>query len=114
MIAARVPWYDASLTRHAMAIYTACFAAIIDTGPPIRYSRPDQTSMQQTHQKSFEVAVVGGGVCGLTCAIALQKAGVPVQLFEAAVRSTHTLMLCFLDLTRDHRQHLARLVPGSA
>ncbi|EIW63979.1 FAD/NAD-P-binding domain-containing protein [Trametes versicolor FP-101664 SS1] len=40
--------------------------------------------MQQTHQKSFEVAVVGGGVCGLTCAIALQKAGVPVQLFEAA------------------------------
>ncbi|KAI0673672.1 FAD/NAD-P-binding domain-containing protein [Trametes maxima] len=39
--------------------------------------------MQQT-QKSFEVAIVGGGVCGLTCAIALQRAGVPVQLFEAA------------------------------
>lgn len=84
----------ASLTRHATAIYTARFAAIIDTRPStqIRYDTQDYTSMQQTHQKSFEVAVVGGGVCGLTCAIALQKAGVPVQLFEAAVRSTHTLM----------------------
>lgn len=39
----------------------------------------------QTQRKNFEVAIVGGGVVGLTCAIALQKAGVPVQLFEAAV-----------------------------
>ncbi|OSD06217.1 FAD/NAD-P-binding domain-containing protein [Trametes coccinea BRFM310] len=35
-------------------------------------------------RKGFEVAIVGGGVCGLTCAVALQKAGVPVRLFEAA------------------------------
>ncbi|KAI0639949.1 FAD/NAD-P-binding domain-containing protein [Trametes polyzona] len=39
---------------------------------------------QTAPQKDFEVAVVGGGVVGLTCTIALQKAGVPVQLFEAA------------------------------
>ncbi|KAI0361038.1 FAD/NAD-P-binding domain-containing protein [Trametes cingulata] len=39
--------------------------------------------MQQP-QRDFQVAIVGGGVCGLTCAIALQRAGVPVQLFEAA------------------------------
>ncbi|CDO73093.1 hypothetical protein BN946_scf185007.g147 [Trametes cinnabarina] len=35
-------------------------------------------------RKDFEVAIVGGGVCGLTCAVALQKAGVSVRLFEAA------------------------------
>ncbi|KAI9056981.1 FAD/NAD-P-binding domain-containing protein [Trametes sanguinea] len=34
--------------------------------------------------KELEVAIVGGGVCGLTCAVALQKAGVRVRLFEAA------------------------------
>ncbi|KAH9858352.1 FAD/NAD-P-binding domain-containing protein [Lenzites betulinus] len=39
---------------------------------------------QISQQKKFEVAVIGGGVVGLTCAVALQKAGVPVQLFEAA------------------------------
>ncbi|RPD65133.1 FAD/NAD(P)-binding domain-containing protein [Lentinus tigrinus ALCF2SS1-6] len=37
-------------------------------------------------KKDFQVAVVGGGVCGLTCAIALHRAGVPVQLFEAAAK----------------------------
>ena len=36
--------------------------------------------------KDFTVAVVGGGVCGLTCAIGLAKYGVPVQVYEAAVR----------------------------
>ncbi|KAI0363144.1 FAD/NAD(P)-binding domain-containing protein [Pilatotrama ljubarskyi] len=40
--------------------------------------------MSEQPRKQFEVAIVGGGVCGLICAIALQKAGVPVQLFEAA------------------------------
>ncbi|OBZ79798.1 Salicylate hydroxylase [Grifola frondosa] len=34
--------------------------------------------------KDFQVAIVGGGVCGLVCAIALTRAGVPVELFEAA------------------------------
>ena len=36
-------------------------------------------------QRRFDVAVIGGGVCGLTCAVALQRAGVSVQVFEAAV-----------------------------
>ncbi|KAI0780346.1 FAD/NAD-P-binding domain-containing protein [Trametes elegans] len=34
--------------------------------------------------KKLQVAIVGGGVCGLTLAVALQRAGVDVQLFEAA------------------------------
>ncbi|EMD41848.1 hypothetical protein CERSUDRAFT_90429 [Gelatoporia subvermispora B] len=34
--------------------------------------------------KDFKVAIVGGGVCGLTCAVALSRRGVPVELFEAA------------------------------
>ena len=33
----------------------------------------------------FRVAVVGGGVCGLTCAIALLKEGVDVHVYEATV-----------------------------
>ncbi|EED78110.1 predicted protein [Postia placenta Mad-698-R] len=36
--------------------------------------------------KNFKVALVGGGICGLTCAIALIRAGVPVQIFEAAAK----------------------------
>lgn len=39
-----------------------------------------------SEDRRVEVAIVGGGVCGLTCAVALQRAGVSVQLFEAAVR----------------------------
>ncbi|KAI0077462.1 FAD/NAD(P)-binding domain-containing protein [Panus rudis PR-1116 ss-1] len=34
--------------------------------------------------KDFRVAVVGGGVCGLACAIALARDGVPVEIFESA------------------------------
>ena len=33
----------------------------------------------------MQVAIVGGGVCGLTCAVALMKAGIDVQIYEAAV-----------------------------
>ncbi|KAI1788893.1 salicylate hydroxylase [Ganoderma leucocontextum] len=40
--------------------------------------------MSQASEKDFKVAIIGGGVCGLACAIALQKAGIVVDLFEAA------------------------------
>ena len=33
----------------------------------------------------LRVAVVGGGVCGLTCAVGLLKQGVDVHVYEAAV-----------------------------
>lgn len=35
--------------------------------------------------KDFKVAIVGGGISGLTCAIALKQAGVSAEVFEAAV-----------------------------
>ncbi|TBU49090.1 salicylate hydroxylase [Dichomitus squalens] len=41
--------------------------------------------MSKASEKDFQVAVIGGGVCGLACAAALQKAGISVQVFEAAV-----------------------------
>ncbi|EKM53768.1 uncharacterized protein PHACADRAFT_260263 [Phanerochaete carnosa HHB-10118-sp] len=34
--------------------------------------------------KTFQVAIVGGGVCGIACAIALLKEGIDVQVYEAA------------------------------
>jgi len=36
--------------------------------------------------KDFKVALVGGGVCGLTCAVALARVGVSVEIFEAAAQ----------------------------
>lgn len=41
--------------------------------------------MQLPTIKDFRVAIVGGGVSGLVCAIALQRAGVPVDIFESTV-----------------------------
>ena len=35
--------------------------------------------------KSLKIAVIGGGVCGLTLSIGLQRAGLDVELYEAAV-----------------------------
>ncbi len=40
-----------------------------------------------TPQKDFNVAIVGGGVCGLTGPIALSQSGIRVDIFEAAVGS---------------------------
>ncbi|KAJ3488182.1 hypothetical protein NLI96_g3021 [Meripilus lineatus] len=34
--------------------------------------------------KDFEVAIIGGGICGLACALTLAKQGVTVQIYEAA------------------------------
>ncbi|KAG6809897.1 hypothetical protein H0H92_014216 [Tricholoma furcatifolium] len=35
-------------------------------------------------QKDFRVAIVGGGMCGLACAVGLMKAGIHVDIFEQA------------------------------
>lgn len=48
--------------------------------------------------KDLKVAVVGGGVCGLTCAIGLAKNGVNVEVYEAAV-STIPFVHCGVMLT---------------
>ncbi|KZV72615.1 FAD/NAD-P-binding domain-containing protein [Peniophora sp. CONT] len=39
--------------------------------------------MQRNSQKDFTVALVGGGIVGLTCAIGLARAGIQVDIFEA-------------------------------
>ncbi|KAJ3502824.1 hypothetical protein NLJ89_g8712 [Agrocybe chaxingu] len=36
--------------------------------------------------KDFTVAIVGGGMCGLACAIVLNRAGIDVNVFEAATK----------------------------
>lgn len=36
-------------------------------------------------RRNFKVAIVGGGVCGLALFVALTKAGLDVDLYEAAV-----------------------------
>lgn len=41
--------------------------------------------------KNLRVAIIGGGVCGLVCAVSLMKAGVEVQLYEASVRHRYQL-----------------------
>lgn len=46
----------------------------------------ESTSTMSRSAKNFEIAIVGGGVCGLAAAVALQKAGLNTEVFEAAVR----------------------------
>ena len=36
-------------------------------------------------EKDFQVTIIGGGIVGLVCAIGLARAGVHVDIFEAAV-----------------------------
>lgn len=40
---------------------------------------------QETISRPLKVAVIGGGLCGITIAIGLQRAGLDVNLYEAAV-----------------------------
>ncbi|KAF8191424.1 FAD/NAD(P)-binding domain-containing protein [Mycena galopus ATCC 62051] len=40
-------------------------------------------SSAPTSKKNFRVAIVGGGLCGLTCAVGLAKLGIHADVFEA-------------------------------
>ncbi len=44
--------------------------------------------------KDFTVAIVGGGMCGLACAVALSRSGIRVDIFEASVRCNSDLGIC--------------------
>lgn len=46
--------------------------------------------------QQLNVAIVGGGVCGLTLAIALQKQGIKAHIYEAAVRYLYSTFLPIL------------------
>ncbi|KAE9402941.1 FAD/NAD-P-binding domain-containing protein [Gymnopus androsaceus JB14] len=35
--------------------------------------------------KDFKVAIVGGGMCGLMCAVGLRRAGIAVEIFESTI-----------------------------
>ncbi|KAI0334384.1 FAD/NAD-P-binding domain-containing protein [Cubamyces sp. BRFM 1775] len=50
----------------------------------LRASLSIHVMSQPSSQKPLKVAVVGGGVCGLACAVALQRSGLSVDIFEAA------------------------------
>ncbi|KZT08533.1 FAD/NAD(P)-binding domain-containing protein [Laetiporus sulphureus 93-53] len=43
-----------------------------------------QASAETNLSQRLKVAIVGGGVCGLTCAIALARVGIRAEIFEAA------------------------------
>lgn len=43
------------------------------------------------HTPNLNVAIVGGGICGLAFAVALRNEGIKAHIFEAAVRSEFTL-----------------------
>ena len=43
-------------------------------------------SVKMSAEKDFTVAIVGGGIAGLVCAVGLARAGIEVDVFEAAVR----------------------------
>jgi salicylate hydroxylase len=43
-------------------------------------------SSASTPAKDFRVAIVGGGMCGLACAVGLAHRGIRADVFEAAVR----------------------------
>lgn len=51
--------------------------------------------------KSSTIAIVGGGVCGLACAIALAQEGISSHVYEAAVRSGDPGALHDTDTVRD-------------
>ena len=57
--------------------------------------------MSHTAVKDFEIVIVGGGVCGLACAIALAREGIPTEVYEAAVRNNTNIVRRDIDL-----QHL--------
>jgi pyruvate/2-oxoglutarate dehydrogenase complex dihydrolipoamide dehydrogenase (E3) component len=70
----------------------------------------ETTVLEGESKKPLEIVIVGGGVCGLICAIALAKRGINAQVYEAAVR--HVMLKPNLDrlLTLQYRRSLARSV----
>ncbi|KAG8730433.1 hypothetical protein FRC11_006717, partial [Ceratobasidium sp. 423] len=57
--------------------------------------------------KDFEVAIIGGGIGGLSAAIGLLRAGVPVQVFEAACQFSE--IGAGLSVGKNARNALAKL-----
>jgi thioredoxin reductase len=49
-------------------------------------------------EQDFQIAIVGGGIVGLVCAIALAKKDIHVDLFEAAVR-TYIIFIYLSDFS---------------
>lgn len=60
----------------------------------------------------LRIAIVGGGVCGITCAAALAKNGIYADVYEAKVRC-HEFSAGAKSLTHMHiRVNLEKLVQG--
>ena len=61
---------------------------------PDRFTKPSANERvhrypinKMTSPRDLKVAIIGGGMCGLACAVGLVRAGIPVEIFEAAVCS---------------------------
>ena len=77
------------------------------------HTRPPFT-ITSNMPRNFKVAIVGGGIVGLICAIGLAKAGVEVDVFEAAVSAAICSYSAFCRLLRYDSINMAILVLGSA
>lgn len=75
--------------------------------PSLSHSSLLTTSTRTMATKDFAVSIIGGGIGGLSLAIGLLNAGVPVDVFEAAVSAVHTMRghrLCSSLRASPHRQ----------
>lgn len=61
-------------------LYIAVLAVPNNSCQPVSFT----PSFQMSSAKNFDIAIVGGGIAGLTLAIALQSRGIPVILYEQA------------------------------
>lgn len=59
--------------------------------------------IEATASNGPRVAVIGGGVTGLTCAIPLMQKGVDVHVYEAAVSAQWLPMIAASQCTRQSR-----------
>src|SRR5690348_1874982 len=77
----------APLSPPAQARRGSSRAAWVDSGKSDGPGRPhagSTGSWSRTRRQSMEVTIVGGGIGGLTLALALHEQGTPCRVFEAA------------------------------
>ncbi len=81
-------WRDAAgVTRRSFVAGTSAAVAGLALGGCAAGTRATSGSAVVARRDEEPVAIVGGGIAGLTCAYRLRAAGLPVRLFEAQMRT---------------------------